>query len=88
MADSGSPFGGSSAGRILALGIVVFVLFVVVAGVLWFLGSVLGLGNAAAFFLAACVAPLLVAGVILLWVFSMSLEKRQQVLGVRPSTTR
>ncbi len=85
MANSGSPFEGNSLGRVFGLGLVVFALFIVVGGVLWFIGSTLGLGTAASFFMAACIAPLLVAGVILLWVFSMSLERRQQVLGVRSS---
>ncbi len=69
-------------GRVLALGLALFLAFAVVAAGLWALGNALGLGNTAAFLLAACAAPVIVGGVVLLGVFSLPLERRQSLLGL------
>jgi hypothetical protein len=82
---SNTGFEVKSIRRALVLGVVVFVVFIAAGGLLWALGVALGLGNIPAFFLAACAGPLIVAGVILLWLFSLPLERRQKLLGV--STT-
>jgi|GEM_PF-3830797 len=68
--------------RVLALGVALFLAFAIAAAGLWILGNALGLGNTAAFLLAACAAPLIVGGVVLLGVFSLPLERRQSLLGV------
>ncbi|NPV66988.1 MAG: hypothetical protein HPY64_07575 [Anaerolineae bacterium] len=70
--------------RALALGIAVFVAFAVAGGLLWLLGAALGLPRVAAFFLAACAGPLLVAGPILIWFLAQPLERRQRLLGIAP----
>lgn len=83
----GASWDNGAIRRALTLGIVVFFVFVVVSGALWALGTALGLTRTAGFLLGVCVGPLLVAGIVLGWLFSMPLERRQQVLGVRPSST-
>ncbi len=74
--------------RALALGIAVFVAFAVAGGLLWLLGTALGLPRVAAFFLAACAGPLLVAGPILIWFLAQPLERRQRLLGITPVASR
>ncbi len=69
-------------GRALTLGLALFLAFAVAAAGLWALGNALGLGNTAAFLLAACAAPVIVSGIVLLGVFSLPLERRQTLLGV------
>lgn len=85
---SESPSTVDSAGavrRALALGMAVFMAFVVASGLLWLLGAALGLPRVAAFFLAACAGPLLVAGPILFWFLAQPLERRQRLLGITPA---
>ncbi len=77
-----SPINARMLGRALALGVALFLVFAVVAAGLWALGGALGLGNTAAFLLAACAAPVIVGGVALLGVLSLPLERRQSLLGV------
>ena len=87
MADHKSPLdavpGSINRGAVLGLG--VFALFIVVGGVIWAVGSALGLTTAGSFFLAACSAPILVAGVVLLWLYRMPAARRQRMLGVTPA---
>ena len=65
-----------------SLGLVLFGVFVIVAGLIWVLGQAAGLTTVPAFFLAACGAPLLVGGLVLIWFFSLPLARRQAMLGV------
>jgi hypothetical protein len=67
-----------------SLGLFLFGAFVVVAGLIWVLGQAAGLATAPAFFLAACGAPLLVGGLVLVWFFSLPLARRQAMFGVPP----
>lgn len=85
MSRSEGPLQAQALPRALMLGIGVFIGFTIVAGALWALGGALGLGTAPAFFLAACAAPLLVAGPILLWFFAQPLARRQALLGLSPA---
>ena len=73
---------GRAVSRGISLGLVLFGVFVVVAGLIWLLGQAAGLATAPAFFLAACGAPALVGGVVLVWFFSLPLARRQTMLGV------
>ena len=81
----GASWDNGAIRRALTLGIVVFVVFVIVSGALWALGTALGLTRTVGFLLGVCVGPLLVASIVLGWLFALPLERRQQVLGVRPS---
>ncbi|MBN2469652.1 MAG: hypothetical protein JXN59_02915 [Anaerolineae bacterium] len=72
--------------RALLLGLALFVVFVVISGGLWLLGMALGLPRITAFLVGVCGGPLIVAGIALLLVFSMPLERRQRLLGVRPDS--
>ena len=72
--------------RALLLGLALFVVFVVIGGGLWLLGMALGLPRITAFLVGVCGGPLLVAGIALLLVLSMPLERRQCLLGVRPDS--
>jgi len=72
--------------RALILGLALFVVFALAGGLLWLLGTALGLPRITAFFLAACAGPLLVAGALLLWLLAQPLERRQHLLGIAPST--
>jgi Kef-type K+ transport system membrane component KefB len=86
MSNSGTSFDPRALPRALRLGIVVFAIFVIVAGALWALGAAFGLGRVPAFFLAVCVGPALVAGVTLGWVYSLPAERRQSLIGVGGSS--
>jgi Kef-type K+ transport system membrane component KefB len=86
MGNSGTSFDPETLPRALRLGVAVFAVFVVVTGALWALGSALGLATVPAFFLAVCVGPILVAGVSLGWLYSLSPARRQALLGVKPSS--
>ena len=77
---------GRAVSRGISLGLVLFGAFVVVAGLIWVLGQAAGLTTVPAFFLAACGAPALVGGVVLVWFFSLPLARRQAMLGVRQSS--
>ncbi len=87
MSNSGTAFSPGVLRRAVLLGIVVFVAFVVAGGAVWALGSALGLGNVPAFLVAVCVGPLLVVAVVLGWLFSLPLERRQKLLGVTSSVS-
>lgn len=71
--------------RALLLGMALFVVFVVVGGGVWLLGMALGLARVTAFLVGMCGGPLLVVAIGLLVVFSMPLERRQRLVGVRPA---
>ena len=82
MNNSGTAFSPGVLRRAVLLGIVVFVAFVIAGGAVWALGGALGLGNVPAFLVAVCIGPLLVVAVVLGWLFSLPLERRQKLLGV------
>lgn len=82
MSDSFDP---GAVRRALFLGFALFFAFVFVGGVMWGVGMALGLPRTSAFLVAVCLGPLVVAGGLLGWVFSMPLEKRQRLVGVKPS---
>lgn len=82
MSNSGESLDPRGLRRGMVLGLGVFAAYVVAAGVLWALGTALGLGNVAAFFLAACAGPLLVTGALLLWVLSLPQARRQRLVGL------
>ncbi len=82
MKDSQSLLDRKSLNRAVILGIVLFIVFAVVAGALWALGSTLGLGTVVAFLLAACGTPFLVGLPILIWVLSLPLDRRRVMFGV------
>lgn len=70
--------------RGIALGFVVLVGYLVVGGALWALGVALGLSTLVAFFVAACIAPLLVTALVLWWVLTMPEKRRRALLGIEP----
>lgn len=78
-----SSFDSSAVWRALVLGFVVFAVFILAGGLLWWLGMALGLPRITAFLAAMCLGPLLVAGGLLAWVFSMPLARRQRLMGVK-----
>ncbi len=82
MSQSQTPAGGAAVSRGFKLGLVVFGLFVGAAALIWALAAAVGLSTPVAFLVAACSAPLLVGGVILIWFFSLPLPRRQILLGV------
>ncbi len=71
--------------RALLLGVVLFGLFVVVGGGVWLLGMALGLPRVTAFLVGMCGGPLLIIAVGLVVIFAMPLERRQRLVGIRPS---
>ncbi len=70
--------------RGIVLGLVVLVGYLVAAGGLWALGAALGLSTIASFFVAACIAPVLVSAGVLWWVLTMPEGRRQALLGIEP----
>ncbi|MFC1959841.1 hypothetical protein ACFLYO_03940 [Chloroflexota bacterium] len=82
MSNPGPYLEPRSLWRAAVLGIVVFGVFVLVAGLLWLIGTALGMATVFAFLVATCAAPLLVGGGLALWLLAMPLERRQKILGV------
>lgn len=87
MSNLGTPFNRSMIMRVVALGLVVFAAFLGAAGLLWMLGSSLGLSTTFSLILGACLGPLLVTVPVLLWFYRLPLERRQRLLGVPVSFT-
>lgn len=87
MSDSGPLLESRSIWRALTLGIVVFLVFCLIAGLLWLLSVALGMEPIPAFLVGTCAAPLLVGGGLALWLTGMPLERRQKMLGVGPTQT-
>ena len=88
MSQAHAPAGHAAISRGFKRGLVVFGLFVGVAALIWALAAAAGLSTPVAFLVAACSAPLLVGGVILVWFFSLPLKRRQHILGVGTETSR
>jgi hypothetical protein len=78
--DTGEWLNQRALGKALGLGLALALTFLVVGGGLWALGDALGLGTILAFFLAACIAPVVVVGPLLLWLFGLSPERRRALL--------